>query len=201
VGDGAVVWRGGERRRIVVGMTGASGTVYGVRLLEVLRQRPDVETHLVVSAGGQLTRSLETGYSKEDVDAMADVVYKPSDMAAAISSGSFQTAGMAIVPCSMRTLAEIATGVTSGLVSRAADVTLKERRPLVLVARESPLNLTHLRNMTAVTEAGGVILPPVPAFYLQPSSVEEIVQQTVDRCLDLLGLPQPDAPRWTGGGY
>lgn len=191
----------GEPRRVVVGITGASGTVYGVRLLQALAGT-DIETHLVVSASGQVTRALETDWSKEDLEALADVVWRPTDMAAAISSGSFRTLGMVIAPCSMRTLGEIASGVTGSLVSRAADVVLKERRRLVLVTRESPLNLIHLRNMTTVTEAGAIVVPPVPGFYTRPSSVEEIVDQTVGRCLDLLGVePGPgwERPRWGEG--
>lgn len=188
-----------ERQRVVVGITGASGTIYGVRLLQALRAAA-VETHLVISASGQLTRSLETDWSREELEGLADVVHRPTDMAAAVSSGSFRTVGMVVAPCSMRTLAEIANGVTTSLVSRAADVTLKERRRLVLVTRESPLSLVHLRNMTAVTEAGGVIVPPVPGFYTRPTGLEEVIDQTVRRCLDLLGIDPLgwDLPRWEG---
>lgn len=182
--------------RIVVGITGASGTAYGVRTLEVLREA-GVETHLVVSSAGHLTREYETDLTKADLESLADHVHKPADIAAAISSGSFLTRGMIIAPCSMRTLGEIATGVTTGLVSRAADVVLKERRRLVLLTRESPLHLVHLRNMTTVTEAGGIIFPPVPAMYTRPSTVEEIVDQTVGRALDLFDIHLDTFPRWT----
>lgn len=196
------VLRGARRReRVVVAITGASSTVYGVRLLQALAATT-VETHLVISPSGQLTRSLETDWSKEEVESLADVVWKPSDMAAAISSGSFRTRGMVVAPCSMRTLGEIASGVTSSLVSRAADVTLKERRRLVLVARESPLSLIHLRNMTAVTEAGAVVVPPVPGFYTRPATVEQIVDQTVGRCLGLLDIEPAEGwqrRRWGEG--
>ena len=185
------VLRGARRReRVVVAITGASGTVYGVRLLQALAATT-VETHLVISPSGQLTRSLETDWSKEEVESLADVVWKPSDMAAAISSGSFRTRGMVVAPCSMRTLGEIASGVTSSLVSRAADVT-----------RESPLSLIHLRNMTAVTEAGAVVVPPVPGFYTRPATVEQIVDQTVGRCLDLLDIEPAEGwqrRRWGEG--
>lgn len=188
---------GAAPRRVVVGITGASGTEYGVRILRALRTA-GVETHLVVSASGQLTRSLETDWSKEEVEALADRVWKPTDTAAAIASGSFLTDGMVIAPCSMRTLGEIASGVTSSLISRAADVHLKERRRLVLVTREMPLSLIHLRNMTAVTEAGAIVVPPVPSLYTRPSTVDEILDQTVGRCLDLLGV-HLDRPRWGEG--
>lgn len=199
-GDGAGSGGPGARR-VVVAITGASGTVYGVRLLEALRGC-GVESHLVVSASGQVTRALETDWSKEDVESLASVVWRPTDMAAAISSGSFRTEGMVIAPCSMRTLGEIASGVTGSLVSRAADVTLKERRRLLLVTRESPLSLIHLRNMTTVTEAGAIVVPPVPGFYTRPTTLGEVVDQTVGRCLDLLGIePAPgwERPRWGEG--
>lgn len=189
---------GAARRRVVVGITGASGTEYGVRILRALWEA-GVETYLVVSASGQPTRSLETDYSREDVEALADRVWKPTDMAAAIASGSFLTDGMVIAPCSMRTLGEIASGVTSSLISRAADVHLKERRRLVLVTRETPLSLIHLRNMTTVTEAGAIVVPPVPSPYTRPETVDEILDQTVGRCLDLLNV-HLDRPRWGGGG-
>lgn len=184
--------------RIIVAITGASGTIYGVRLLQALGAAANVETHLVVSAAGQLTRSLETDLTRKEVEALADVVWRPTDMAAAISSGSFRTTGMVIAPCSMRTLAEIVSGVTTSLVSRAADVTLKEQRRLVLVTRESPLSLVHLRNMTAVTQAGAIVAPPIPGFYTHPRTIEEIVDQTVGRCLDLFGVEPAGwrRPRW-----
>jgi len=185
-------------RRVIVGITGASGTVYGIRLLQALHAMEGIETHLVVSPCGHLTRSLETDVSKEELEALADVVHSPDDMAAAISSGSFRTSGMVVAPCSMRSLAEIANGVTSSLVTRAADVVLKERRRLVLVARETPLSLIHVRNMAAVIEAGAIVLPPVPSFYTRPRTVGDIVDQTVGRCLDLMGLEMAGLPRWGG---
>jgi len=183
------------RKRLIVGITGASGIAYGVRMLDVLRGQ-DVETHLVISPSGQITREYETVLSKHELEGLADFVHKPSDIAASISSGSFVTDGMVIAPCSMRTLAEIATGVSASLVSRAADVILKERRRLVLLARETPLSLVHLRNMTAVTEAGGIIFPPVPAFYIRPTSSIDIVDQTVGRVLDLFDIHIDTFPRW-----
>ena len=183
------------RRRMIVGISGATGTVYGVRLLEVLR-RLDVETHLVVSKAGDRTRAHETGLSAADLRALADVTYNPSDVGAAIASGSFRTMGMVVAPCSVRTLSEIATGVTGTLLTRAADVCLKERRRLVLMVRETPLHAGHLKSMLAVTEAGGVIAPPVPAFYTRPRTIDDVVAFTVARVLDLFDLDAPDAPRW-----
>lgn len=186
-------------KRMIVGITGASGTIYAVRLLQVLREH-GVQTHAVISSSAQTTRAYETTLTRHDFENLADVVYQPTDFAAAISSGSFVTEGMIIAPCSMRTLAEISTGVGTSLVSRAADVTLKERRRLVLLARETPLSLVHLRNMTAVTEAGGIIFPPVPAFYTNPTSPEEIVDQTVGRVLDLFNIHIDTFPRWRPDG-
>lgn len=182
-------------KRLIIAITGASGTIYGVRLLEVLREL-EVETHLVVSPSGHIARGYETDLSRLQLEGLADVVYRPTDVAAAISSGSFLTEGMVIVPCSMRTLAEIATGVTSSLVSRAADVVLKERRRLVLVTREAPLSLVHLRNMSAVTEAGATVFPPVPAFYTNPASLADVIDQTVGRILDQVGIHTDSFPRW-----
>lgn len=181
--------------RIIVAITGASGIVYGVRALQALR-RLGVETHLVVSPAGHLTREHETDLSRAELEGLADVVHRPGDVGAAISSGSFRTMGMLVAPCSMRTLGEIASGITGSLISRAADVSLKERRRLVLLAREAPLTSIHLRNMTAVTEAGGVVFPPVPAFYTLPRSIGELVDQTVGRALDLFGLEAGTFPRW-----
>ena len=183
------------RRRMIVGISGATGTVYGVRLLETLR-RLDVETHLVVSKAGDLTRAYETDLSAGDLRALADVTYNPADVGAAIASGSFRTMGMIVAPCSVRTLSEIATGVTGSLLSRAADVCLKERRRLVLLVRETPLHAGHLMSMLAVTEAGGVIAPPVPAFYTRPRTLEDLVDHTVARVLDLFDLDVPSATRW-----
>lgn len=187
--------RAGSDARLVVAITGASGIVYGVRALQALRDL-GVETHLVVSPAGHVTRKHETELSRAQLEGLADVVHRHGDVGAAIASGSFRTAGMIVAPCSMRTLGEIAGGVTSSLISRAAEVTLKERRRLVLMTRESPLTSIHLRNMAAVTEAGAVVLPPTPAFYTHPGSVADIVDQIVGRALDLFGLEVPTFPRW-----
>jgi len=190
--------------RLVVGISGASGVIYGVRLLELLRATP-VETHLVMTRSAQITLAHETDYKVADVQALADVSYGPDDIAAAISSGSFGTVGMVVAPCSMRSLAEIAYGMTTHLLTRAADVVLKERRRLVLLPRETPLHLGHLRAMTAATEAGAVIAPPMPAFYARPESIADLVDYTCIRALDLfdgLGLGEialPAANRWKGG--
>jgi flavin prenyltransferase len=181
--------------RLVVGMSGASGFAIGLSVLEMAR-KAGVETHLVVTSAGQQTRRHETGLSAQDLAGMADVCYRPADIGAAIASGSFQTAGMIVAPCSSRTLSAIAYGCGDNLLTRAADVTLKERRRLVLLVRETPLTLAHLRAMTAVTEMGGIVMPPVPAFYLNPTSVDDIVQHTAGRALDLLGMKLPDLPRW-----
>jgi 4-hydroxy-3-polyprenylbenzoate decarboxylase len=180
---------------MVVAVTGASGAVYAVRALDVLRE-VGIETHLVVTKAGSLTSSYEIGLDAAGLAARADVVYHHTDVGAPISSGSFLTTGMLIAPTSMRTLGEIASGVSASLVTRAADVALKERRPLVLLAREAPLNLIHLRNMATVTEAGGTVFPPVPAFYHRPSSLEEVVDHTVGRLLDQFGLHTDVVPRW-----
>lgn len=183
------------RRRMIVGISGATGITYGVRLLQMLRQL-EIETHLVVSKAGDLTRAYETDLSAKEMRGLADVTYKASDVGAAIASGSFRTMGMVIAPCSIRTLSEIATGVTGSLLTRAADVCLKERRRLVLMVRETPLHAGHLRSMLAVTEAGGIIAPPVPAFYTRPHTLEEMVDFTLSRILDLYDLSLPDAFRW-----
>jgi 4-hydroxy-3-polyprenylbenzoate decarboxylase len=185
-------------KRIVVGISGATGTVYAIQLLRRLRQA-GVESHLMVSRAGEMTRTLETSLSTSELKALADVSYRIGDVSAAVASGSFKTMGMIIAPCSMRTLAEIATGVSSTLLTRAADVVLKERRRLVLLPRETPLHAGHLRNMLAVTEMGGIIMPPVPAFYTKPTSVDEIIDQTVCRALDLFDIDVPDVKRWTCG--
>lgn len=184
------------RRRMVVGITGATGIIYGVRLLEALRDL-DIETHLVLSKAAELTRAYETDFRSEDIRALADHVYAPNDVGAAISSGSFRTMGMIVAPCSIRTMSDIAHGVTSGLISRAADVALKERRRLVLMVREAPLHAGHLRSMLAITEAGGIIVPPVPAFYTRPRSIDDIVVHTVGRALDLFDLDVGNFPRWS----
>lgn len=182
--------------RVIVGITGASGFAYGVQVLEYLRDL-NIESHLVVTSAGQLTRGVESKLSVRDLADLADVSYKIADVGAAIASGSFATLGMVIAPCSMRSLAEIATGITSNLLTRAAEVTLKERRRLVLMVRETPLTVTHLRNMLTVTENGGIIAPPVPALYAQPSSISDLVAHSAARALDLLGLEAPIS-RWEG---
>jgi 4-hydroxy-3-polyprenylbenzoate decarboxylase len=184
--------------RLIVGMTGATGAPLGVRLLEVLRDHDGVETHLVMSRWARTTIELETAYTVREVAKLADVVYAPGDQAAAISSGSFLTGGMVIVPCSMKTLAGIRTGYGDGLVARAADVCLKERRRLVLVPRETPLNDVHLENMLALSRMGVTILPPVPAFYNHPHSLADAVDHLVVRILDQFGLSAPGAKRWSG---
>jgi 4-hydroxy-3-polyprenylbenzoate decarboxylase len=182
-------------QRLIVGLSGASGIIYGVRLLESLRGLP-VETHLVISKSAEVTLAYETNMKVAEVQALADVWYPSSDMGAAISSGSFKTTGMVVAPCSMRSLAEIAGGVTTTLLTRAADVVLKERRRLVLMVRETPLHSGHLRNMLAVSEMGAIIAPPVPAFYARPQSLDEVVDQTVGRVLDLFEFDSGQVRRW-----
>jgi 4-hydroxy-3-polyprenylbenzoate decarboxylase len=182
-------------RRLIVGVTGASGAIYGVRLLQALRET-DVETHLVMSRSAEITIAYETDWKISAIQALADVVHQPADIGASISSGSFKTMGMAIAPCSMRTLGEIASGVSSSLVSRAADVALKERRRVVLLARETPLHLGHLRAMVAVTEMGGIVMPPVPSFYAMPETVQDVVDHTVGRLLDLFDIEVGLVMRW-----
>jgi flavin prenyltransferase len=183
--------------RLIVGITGATGVIYGVRLLERLRDA-GVETHLVISRWGARTLTHETPYSREQVEALAHTSYAPGDMGAAISSGSFQTAGMVIVPCSAKTLGAIAHGFGDGLIHRAADVILKERRKLLLAVREAPLSDIHLENMLKLSRMGAVILPPMPAFYNNPRSLTDIVEHTVARMLDQFGVEVPGAQRWTG---
>ena len=185
-------------KRIIVAISGASGAVYGVRLLQMLRGMQGVQTHLTVSEAGWLNVQQELDMTRAEVEALADVVYPVQNVGAAIASGSFQCDGMVVAPCSMRTLAAVALGLSDNLITRAADVMLKERRRLILMVRETPLNLAHLRNMTSVTEMGGIIFPPVPGFYHRPQSINEMVDHSVSRVIDLLGLPQPDATRWTG---
>lgn len=182
-------------RRLIVGISGATGVLYGVRLLEWLRPT-GVETHLVVSRAADLTRAQETALGARELRALADVSYEEDDLGAAISSGSFPTLGMVVIPCSVKSLAEIATGVTSTLLTRAADVVLKQRRRLVLVVRETPLHAGHLRNMLAATEAGAVVMPPVPAFYTLPKTVDDIVDDTVGRVLDLFDVAVGRVKRW-----
>ncbi|MCB8746250.1 UbiX family flavin prenyltransferase [Rhodoferax sp. U2-2l] len=185
-------------KRIIVAISGASGAVYGVRLLQVLRDVKGVQTHLTVSEAGWLNIQQELDQSREQVEALADVVHPVRNVGAALASGSFQCDGMVVAPCSMRTLAAVAHGLSDNLITRAADVMLKERRRLILMVRETPLNLAHLRNMTSVTEMGGIIFPPLPAFYQKPQSIAEMVDHTVSRVVDLLGLPQSSSPRWAG---
>ncbi|GAA2232637.1 non-oxidative hydroxyarylic acid decarboxylases subunit B [Streptomyces nogalater] len=184
--------------RLVVGMTGATGAVFGVRFLQVLARLPDVETHLVLSRWARTTIELETGLSVSEVGDLADVVHRPEDQGAAISSGSFRTDGMVIMPCSMKTLAAIRAGYADSLVTRAADVILKERRRLVLVPRETPLSEIHLENMLALCRMGVRLVPPMPAFYNHPQSVDDIVDHIVARTLDQFDLPAPAAKRWEG---
>jgi 4-hydroxy-3-polyprenylbenzoate decarboxylase len=184
-----------DRPRLIVGISGASGVVYGVRLLQVLRELP-VETHLVMTRTAEVTLAYETDLKVEDVRRLADVAFRIDDLAAAISSGSYRTIGMIVAPCSMRSLAEIAHGITSNLLTRAADVVLKERRRLVLVARETPLHAIHLRNMATLADMGAIIAPPVPAFYNRPTTLDDIVDHTVGRVLDLFDLDTGTVKRW-----
>lgn len=182
-------------RRLIVGISGASGVIYGVRLLQLLRNT-DIQTHLVMSKTAEVTFAHETRIKIAEVKALANVSHAIDNMAAPISSGSFSTIGMIIAPCSIRSMSEIATGVTSTLLTRAADVTLKERRKLVLMVRESPLHAGHLRNMTALAEMGAIIAPPVPAFYMKPASVEEMIDHTIGRVLDLFDIDVGAVSRW-----
>jgi len=186
---------GQDRPKLIVGISGASGAIYGVRTLEAAREL-GVETHLVVTKAAALTLSQELGLSPADLGAKSHVVHKLTDVGASIASGSFRTLGMIVAPCSVRTLSEIATGVTSSLLTRAADVTLKERRALVLMVRETPFHLGHLRTMVRVTEMGAIVAPPLPAFYAKPHSLEEMVDQSVGRALDLFGLSWTPVKRW-----
>lgn len=187
-------------KRLIVGISGASGAIYGVRLLQVLRDVPGVETHLIMSAAARQTLALETDFSLREVQALADVVHDARDIAASISSGSFKTAGMVILPCSMKTLSGIVHSYTDGLLTRAADVVLKERRPLVLCVRETPLHLGHLRLMTQAAEVGAIIMPPVPAFYHRPQTLDDVINQTVNRVVDQfdISLPEDLFTRWQG---
>ena len=185
-------------RRLIVAITGASGAAYGVQLLRRLRERDDTEIHLLLSAAGVLNAYQELDLKRGDVEALAHVVHPVNDIGATIASGSFMSDGMVIAPCSMKTLAAVAHGLADNLIARAADVCLKERRRLVLMPREAPLNLAHIRNMEAVTLMGGVIFPPVPALYQRPRSIDDMVDHTVLRVLDLFGLGSAQAPRWDG---
>jgi 4-hydroxy-3-polyprenylbenzoate decarboxylase len=184
-----------SKQRIIIGISGSSGIIYGIRLLQVLRSL-NLETHLIVSKAGQLTRAYETSMSAAELKALADVSHPYTDITASIASGSFKTLGMIIAPCSMKTLGEIAHGTGGNLMARAADVVLKERRRLVLVPRETPLHLGHLQNMVTVTQMGGIVCPPVPAFYQQPKTLEDVVDATVGRLLDLFDLETGLVPRW-----
>lgn len=185
------------KRRLVVGVTGATGATYAVRLLQMLQPVADVETHLVISPPGVLNIKYELGLNRSQVHELADQVYSFRDVGAALASGGFSTAGMVVVPCSMRTLSAVAHGLSDNLITRAADVALKERRRLVMMVRETPFNLAHLRNMTAVTEMGGIIFPPLPAFYHHPKSIEEMVDHTVARVLELFDI-HVGGPQWVG---
>jgi 4-hydroxy-3-polyprenylbenzoate decarboxylase len=184
-----------SKQRLIVGITGASGAIYGITALKALRAI-GIETHLIVSRSGQITLAHETGVKFSELGTIADAVYRIDDIGAAISSGSFQTMGMLVAPCSVRTLAEISSGVTSTLLTRAADVILKERRRLVLMVRETPFHLGHLRAMTQVTEMGAIVMPPVPAFYAKPKTLEEMVAHSVGRALDLFGIGNELVQRW-----
>lgn len=194
----STVSTGHSPKRLIVAITGASGSTYGLRALEILRSLPDWESHLVVSEAGILNTMHEHGLGRKDMAALADQVYHPSDVGAAIASGSFLTQGMLIAPASMKTLAAVAHAFADNLVTRAADVVLKERRRLVMMTRETPLNLAHLRNMTSVTEMGGIIFPPVPAFYTKSTEVAELVDHSVRRALELFGIHSPQISRWSG---
>ena len=188
-------------KKLIIGISGASGVVYGIRLLTVLQAVADVETHLIITRAGAITIGLETDYTAEQVMALADVVYREQDIAARISSGSFKTDGMIVIPCSMKTLAGIVHSFSENLLLRAADVVLKDRRRLILVPRETPLHLGHLRLLVQATEMGAIVAPPMPAFYHKPQTIDDIINQTVNRVLDLaeIELPQDLFPRWAGG--
>ena len=184
--------------RIVVGISGASGSIYGVRLMEKLRGHADLEIHLILTHAGEKTLFIETGRRAADLKKLADFTYPIGDIGCRLASGSFITGGMVIAPCSIHTMSAIAAGISSNLMVRAADVVLKERRKLILMVRETPFHLGHLRAMVSLSECGAIIAPPVPAFYQKPETVVDIVDHSVDRVLDLLGLPEPEAKRWDG---
>lgn len=188
------------RRRLVVGITGSTGSIYGIRLLQVLQGMPDLETHLVISNPGKRTLLEETDFTVRDVEAMASVTYDVRDIGAAVASGSFKTLGMVIAPCSVKTAGAIAYSFADNLITRAADVTLKEKRPLVVVVRETPLHLGHLKALVAIAEIGGTVLPPMPAFYNRPKTLDDVVNHTVGRILDHLGLPHGLVKEWKGTG-
>lgn len=184
-------------KKLVIGITGATGSIYAIRMLERIKELPDVESHLVVSPSGLLNIDYELGMDRKSVNALADYVHGFRDVGATLASGAFDTAGMIVLPCSMRTLAACAHGFSDNLITRAADVHLKERRRLVLAVRETPFNLAHLRNMTAVTEMGGIIFPPLPAFYHHPKNLDEMINHTVARMLELFGI-ESGGPKWEG---
>jgi polyprenyl P-hydroxybenzoate/phenylacrylic acid decarboxylase-like protein len=190
--------RTSRKQRLIVALTGATGSIYGLRILETLRRTGGWETHLIVSDAGMLNAWQEYKLARKDITKLADVVHNVRDVGASISSGSFITAGMVVAPCSMKTLAAVANGFSDNLISRAADVILKERRRLVLITREAPLNLAHIRNMASVTEMGGVIFPPVPAFYSRAKTIDDLVNHTVGRVLDLFGVAHDNIRRWQG---
>jgi len=185
-------------KRLIIAITGASGAIYGVRLLQVLRESAGIETHLMISEAGALNLHHELGMKRKDAEALAHQVHNVRDVGASIARGSFQSDGMIVAPCSMKTLAGVAHGLSDNLITRAADVVLKERRRLLLMVRETPFNLAHLRNMTAVTEMGGIIFPPVPGFYQRPQSIEQMVDHSIGRVLDLFDVPHTLTPRWQG---
>jgi len=185
-------------RRLIVAITGATGVIYGVRLLQLLRELPGIESHLMISEAGVLNLHQELDMRRKQAEALADVVHNVRDIGASIASGSFQSDGMIIAPCSMKTLASVAHGLSDNLIARAADVVLKERRRLLLMVRETPFNLAHLRNMTSVTEMGGIIFPPLPGFYHRPQSIAEMVDHTLGRVLDLFAVEHTLTPRWNG---
>lgn len=187
-------------KRVVVGISGASGSIYGIRLLEELRKDPGVEVHLVVSASGKRTLASETDRTLREVESLAHVVYDDRDTGASLASGSFRTAGMIVAPCSIKTLAALASCHADTLIARAGDVTLKEGRPLVALVRETPLHVGHLRQMLAFAEMGGIVFPPVPAFYQRPRSLDDVVSHTVARVLERIGLAREPVPEWTSGG-
>ena len=186
--------------RIIIGINGATGVIYGIRLLQVLSGIKNIETHLLISSAGEQTIKIETGYNMSDIRAMADHCYCIDDIAACIASGSFKRDGMIIAPCSMKTLSAIANSYADNLMTRAADVTLKERGKLLLLIRETPLHLGHLRNMTSVTEMGGIIMPPIPAFYHKPQSIQDIIDHTVGKALDVFNIEHTLFNRWSGAG-
>ena len=185
-----------SRNRLIIGITGASGVIYGIRLLALLKENTDIETHLILSKTAEIVIAHETDYKIKDIQKLAHVTLSPNDMAACVSSGSFLTKGMIIAPCSMKTAGEIANSITTGLISRAADVILKERRPLVVMPRETPLHLNHLRNLTRIAECGGIIAPPMPPFYSRAETIAELIDHQLCRVLDLFDIHLPQLKRW-----